>query len=237
MFALQRIRGLMQRVEIVARPLVLQCLLTARQFQALAIQMIEMGAFDLGIARSRRGIAAVRFPALLPGCVGGFGCAQCFAGMRFRIAQPMRFRFAFGQRGAQAFMLRPVAGDVIVDFLQRVRGLFARLPQAFAEFAVMGDLLFDPRQFGADLIDLGLHRVQRIGIFLMADAPGFDGGLEVALFGQLLFDPGLRLAQGLAMLRQFLRDSRDNSARAIPPRDGCVLLSASSSVRPRAPAG
>src|SRR5690348_15898861 len=202
----QALRGRGQRVEIMVLALVAQRFAAARQIERLAIEVVDVGALDFGFARGRRGLAAVRFPALLPRGVRGFGFGQCLRGLGFRVTQPIRFGFRRGYRGLQFFALRLVGLDVVGEFGPVAFGLFAILLQAFQHFAMVLDLLLDAREFGADLVDLGLHRVHRFGVLLVRLAAGFDFGFEVALRGQLAFQRGLGLAQRLPVRIQFRAD-------------------------------
>src|SRR6185437_4660639 len=153
--------------------------------------------------RGRRGLAAVRFPALLPRRMRGFGFGQCLRRLRFRVTQAARFGFRRGYRSSQFFALGFVGLDVVGEFRPGAFGLFAVLLQPLQHFAMVLDLLFDAREFGADLVDLGLHRVHRFDVLLVRLAAGFDFGFEMTLRGQLAFQRGFGLAQGLPVRIQF----------------------------------
>src|SRR5690242_4812216 len=205
-FRLQGFCGLMQRIEIVSRAFGLQRFAAARQFQSLTIEVVYVGALNIGLARRGRRIAAMGLPALLPGRVRGFGFAQRRSGACFDFAQAFQLRFAFGQGGARGLMLRAIGGDVFVQLIPGALGFLAGLAQALTQFTVMADLLLDTRQLRADLVDLGLHRIQCIGVLLMLGAAGLDRGLEMALLRKLLLDTGLGFAQRFPMGIEFLRD-------------------------------
>src|SRR5690606_2038793 len=64
--------------------------------------------------------------------------------------------------------------------------------------ALVGDLLFDPREVAADLVHRGLGLVQGVARFLAAHAAGLDPALGVALLGHQLLEPCLLARQVLA---------------------------------------
>src|SRR3546814_215922 len=144
----------------------------------------------------------VCIPALLPVGQPGLGFAQGFlrglvAGLQLR-----QFRFGRRDRTAQFHQPRFVAADVAADLGQRRLRLVARTLQALRHFALVGDLLFDPGQGAADLVNLGLGLVQGFAGFLAADAIVLDPALGLALFGDQLLQLRFILVELLAQALQ-----------------------------------
>ncbi|WP_449422549.1 hypothetical protein [Rhodanobacter lindaniclasticus] len=166
----------------------LQRVAAARQVDALPIQVVELGAFHLGRAVGFAGVAGVSVPALLPVGELRLGAALRFGGVILHLLQSFEFRFAFGQRQAQGFDLFAVGGDVRGQFGMLALAVAMGALQAFGAFAVVPHLLFDPRDLGADLVDVGLHGIEVLVGVDMPLAHGFQLRLDLALAGQLLLD-------------------------------------------------
>src|SRR5690606_32243964 len=169
--------------------------------ERLAVEVVHAGALDVGGARGLGLFARMRVPALLPVREPRLRVAQRFlasavVGLQFR-----QLRFGFGDRLAQRGQARLVAADVGADLGQRRLRLVARALQPLGHLALVGDLLLDPGQRAADLVDLRLRLVQRLARLLAAHPVLFDPALGLALPGDQLLQPGLvpghRLAQRL----------------------------------------
>ena len=89
-----------------------------------------------------------------------------------------------------------------VQLAQRTGGLVAGLVQAAGQLALVLDLLLDPGQHAADLVDRGLGAVQGFGGFLTAHPAGLDLALGFALAGDDLFQLRFLLRQALAQALQ-----------------------------------
>jgi hypothetical protein len=176
----------------------------------------------------------VAVPALLPVGQFRFGIALGFGGIVLQLLQGFELRFAFGQRHAQRFDLLAIGGDVRGQLGVFALGIAMRALQAIGGFAVVAHLLFDARDLGADLVDLGLHRVQMLAGAGVALAHAFQLRLDLALAGELLldFDFGGGQARAFAIVLTFR--PRYSSARSSASLRVCSSFSASSA-RPRGP--
>src|SRR3546814_14721160 len=96
--------------------------------------------------------------------------------------QALQRRLGAGDRFAQCRQPRLVAADVAADLQQRRLRFLAGALQALRHLALVRDLLLDPRQRAADLVDLGLRRVQRFARDFALAAAFLDPALGLALF-------------------------------------------------------
>lgn len=85
---------------------------------------------------------------------------------------------------------------------QRLLCFIARLVESLRHFALVLDLLLQARQRAADLVDLGLRGVERIGGFFAAQPAGFDPCLGIALLGDQLLQAGFFARQRFAQSAQ-----------------------------------
>ncbi len=199
---LQLLERLGQRLHVEAGALGGQRLAAAVGFQDLAVEIVDAGALHLARAGGFGGVAVVRFPALLPVVQRGFGLAQSFLAELVLFLQLFQLRLGVLHRLAQHHQPRLVAADVLAQFGQGLAGLVARLVQALRHLALVLDLLFQPRQRAADLVDVGLRAGQRLGRFLATHAAGLDAALGLALLGDELLQPGFLARQRLAQAAQ-----------------------------------
>jgi len=111
-------------------------------------------------------------------------------------------RLGIGDRAAQHAEPGFVTADVGAQFGQGGLRFVARSLQALRHLALVRDLLFDPRQRAANLVDVGLRLVQGFAGFLASDAVGFDLAFGFALLGDQLLQPGFFLRELFAQLLQ-----------------------------------
>ena len=88
------------------------------------------------------------------------------------------------------------------DFSQRRVRFIACALQALRQFALVGDLLFNPGKIGADAVHRRLRPIQGFVCGFAAAAAGFQFAFGFALFGNPLFKAGLLLRQGFAQALQ-----------------------------------
>src|SRR5690606_21509261 len=194
--------GLGQRVQVEPGALRRQRLATAVGFERLAVEVVDAGPLHLGRARGLRGLAAVRVPALLPVGQRGLGGAQRLLPGLVVLAQGFQRRLRLGDRRLEDRQALLVVADVAGQFGQRVLGLLARAQQPLRELALVGDLLFDPRQRAADLVAGGLGAAQGFQRFLALHAAFLQRALGFALLGDQLLQARLFLRQALAQRAQ-----------------------------------
>ncbi len=78
--------------------------------------------------------------------------------------------------------------DVLGQFGVFALSLALRTQQTVGGLAVVAHLLFDAGDLGADLVDLGLHRIQMLGGTGVALAHAFQLRFDMTLAGQLALD-------------------------------------------------
>ncbi len=195
---LQFFEGFGQCVEVESDPFGAERFTAAVGFEHLAVEVVDAGAFDFAGARSFGGGAGMGFPARLPVGQLGFGVAQGFLLDLVFFLQLFELGLGEVDSVAQDRQLGFVAADVLAKFGQGLGGFVAGLVQALGHLALVLDLLFEPGQGAADLIDLGLGGAEGVGGFLAAHAAGFDTGFGVALFGDELLQAGFFLREGFA---------------------------------------
>ena len=202
MLELKTGEGVRQSVEVQRAAFVVELFAATLGVQRLAVEIIDLGAFDIGGARGFALRAAVRVPALLPVGEPGFGVLQRLLTVGVGVLQCVQPGFGVGDLAAQHVQTALIAFDVLADFRQRLLGFVAGALQALAEFALMRDLLFDAGERTADFVTRGLGLVQGLGGGFAALAAGFDLTLGLALLGDGLLQPGLFLRQALAQRLQ-----------------------------------
>ena len=198
MLQLQLLERLGQRLHVEAGALGRQRFAAAIGFQDLAVEIIDAGALHFARTGGFGGVAVVRFPALLPVVQRGLGLAQPLLAEFVFFLQLFQLRLGVLHRLAQHHQPRLVAADVLAQLGQGLAGFIARLVQALGHLALVLDLLFQPRQRAADLVDIGLRARQRLGRFLAAHAAGLDAALGLALLGDQLLQPGFLARQRFA---------------------------------------
>ena len=92
---------------------------------------------------------------------------------------------------------------MLADFREGGVGLGARRFQSLFQIALVGDLLFDARQFAADPVTACLHGAQRFAGLALLHATGLDLRFGRALLGQDLLQLELVLGQQFALMAQF----------------------------------
>src|SRR5690348_980755 len=197
--AVQLLAGGVQRGHVGGLLFGFQRFAAARQVDALAVQIIEFGAFHFGRAVGFAGVAGVAVPALLPVGELCFGAALRFGGVVLHLLQGFELRFALGQRHAQCFDLLAVGGDMRGQFGMLALAVAVGALQALGGLAVVLHLLLDPGNLGADLVHLGLHGIQVLAGVGVAFAHAFQLRLDLALAGQLLLDLDLGGGQAFAL--------------------------------------
>src|SRR5690606_2240056 len=197
-----RLERFRQRGKVQPGALGRELLAAALGVHGLPVEVVHAGALDVAGARRLGLRPGMRVPALLP--VGEFrlGLAQRVLGRLVLRLQALQFRLRRRDRLAQRRQACLVAADVAADFLQRGLGFLARALQTLRHFALVRDLLLDPRQRAADLVDLGLCLVQGLARRLALAAAFLDPALGLALLGDQLLQPGLVLPEFLAQALQ-----------------------------------
>ncbi len=236
-FGIELFGGGVQRGDVGRLLLALQCLATARQVDALAIEVGQLGPLDLGGTRRFAGGTRVHVPARLPVGQLGLGAALRFAGLILDLLQRFELRLAFGQEHAKGFDLFAIGGDMPLQLVELARGLALRAKQPVGQVAVVPYLLLDAGDLGADLIDVGLHAVQMLGRALVTVTHAFQLRLDLALAGQVPLDLEFGMAQTVSPRLRAGDAGSGTPARAAPPLGGSALPSTPSSARRRAPGG
>ena len=194
--------GVRQGIEVQRTAFAVELFAPALGVQRLAVEVIDLGAFDIASACRFALRAAVRVPALLPVGEPGFGVLQRLLAVGVGVFQRVQPRLGVGDFAAQRVQAALVGFDMQADFRQRLLGFVARALQTLAEFALVCDLLFNAGQGAADFVTCGLGLVQRLGGGFATLAAGFDLALGLALLGDGLLQPGFFLRQAFAQRLQ-----------------------------------
>ena len=198
-FGVQGFGGGIERRHVEGLPFALQRLAAAGEVDGLAVEVIQARAFDFGGTGGFRGATGMRVPARLPVGQPGLGAALLLGGVVLHLLQRFQPRLALGQRRAQGLDLFLVGADVALQFLELALGLALGAGQPLGGFAVVPYLLLDAGDLGADLVHIGLHRIQMLAGAVMGIADAFELRFHLPLLGQVAFDFQFRLAQRIAL--------------------------------------
>ncbi len=174
----------------------------ALTFQRLPVQVFDLGAFDFGRARGFRAETAVLVPFHLPLRQRVFDLAQRFLAGAVITTEQGQLRLGFGDLQCEGFAPGFVLRDVFGQCCNLVGGFGMGFGQTFAQFALVPDLLFNPRDIRTDAVAFALRLRQAFGGLAVLLAAQFDLRFGLALLGNQSFEPGFLLRDGFAQRDQ-----------------------------------